>query len=81
MPMPELPPFEPNPVELVLCEHLQLPLDEVAAGSFEVVEETGLVRWNQAVDAKLVQRTVKMDRHTLAALVERAREQARSGST
>lgn len=75
--MPERPPFEPNPFELELCRHLLLPLDEVAADSFEVDEATGLIRWTQAVDGRLVQRTVKMDPGTVAAIAERAR----SGST
>lgn len=71
MSRPIVPPFEADPFELQLCDYLRVPREEVAAGSFEVLE-SGLVRWQQQVDGKAVQRAVKLARETVDALRRRA---------
>jgi hypothetical protein len=54
--MPKQPPFEPDPLEVALAERLELPLAEVVAGSFDLVEHrtfTGTekvsVKWRQVM--------------------------------
>lgn len=68
---PTRPPIEPDPFELALCDYLRVPREEVAAGSFEVLE-SGLVRWQHQVDGGMVERAVKLDPATVEALRRRA---------
>jgi hypothetical protein len=73
---PTQPPLTPDPFELVLADHLGLPHTEVVAGSFETLP-SGLVRWRQVVDGRIVERSVKLDAATLHALAEKAGPTAR----
>lgn len=73
---PKVLPFEPDPFEIELASYLNLPHTEVVAGSFQPLP-SGLVRWRQSVDGRIVERSVKLDPATLHALAEKAGPTAR----